>query len=228
MASSALLTLDTTAPAGVTLDIGTGVISARDLTAAIATSDPSTTGYQLKIYGDVDDAHDQANYRASEANAPWISFVTSKGIRLSAGDGLKTVRIKVRDGFGNASAETTDAVTLNTQIPTVSITAGPSPTTISKVGSFDTATLTVESPDAIDEIKVKVVAAASDPHTAGTVIPETAGSNTQASGAVTASTPIEITIKGADLESASAGDAAKRIKVFVRSSVNGLWSQGAS
>lgn len=227
MASSTLLTLDTTAPATVTIDVGSGTVSIRDLTANISTADGVTTGYSMKIYGDVDDAYDTANYRATEANAPWVSYSATKSVRLSATDGVKTVRIKVRDDVGNVSSEATDSVTLNTAIPVVSITAGLSATKISKVTSFDTATLTFQSDVPYDQFKVKVVSAASDADTAGVTIPTTAGSTTSGTGAA-ANTDKVVTIKGADLETASAGDGAKRIKVFVRATSNGLWSQGAS
>lgn len=228
MAASAVLTLDTTAPAGVTLDIGSGTVSSRDVTAAIATTDGSTSGYSMRIYGDVDDTFAPTEYRAAQANAPWVSFNASKAVRLSSGDGVKTVTVQVRDPHGNISTAVSDSVTLNTAIPVVTIMSGPSPSTISKVATFDTSTMVIRSSLAIDEVKVKVVAAAGDAHTTGTLIPETAGSETQAAGAVAANTDIAITIKGADLEAASAGDGPKVIKAFVKGSANQLWSQGAS
>ena len=83
-ASYVTVTLDTTAPAGVTVVINSNALYAtsRDVTLTIGTSDGVTTGYTMKIYGDVDDAFDTANYRALEANAPWVTYATSKNVRL--------------------------------------------------------------------------------------------------------------------------------------------------
>jgi len=139
MASYTTITLDTTVPAGVTVSInsGDGTTTSRDVTLTIATSDSPTTGYQMKIYGDVDDSFDTANYRTLEANAPWISYATSKSVRLTAGDGSKTVRIKIRDDVGNASAESTDVISLDTTVPVVTVGA-PSVTKISKISTSST------------------------------------------------------------------------------------------
>src|ERR1044072_3157488 len=99
MASSVTITLDTTAPAGVSISLAAGAstVTSRDISAAIASTDADLTGYQMKVYGDVDDAFATSESRASEANAPWISFASTKSIRLAATDGVKTVRVKIRD-----------------------------------------------------------------------------------------------------------------------------------
>lgn len=232
MASSTLITLDLTAPdAALSIDAGASVTSDVDvdLTITSAASDKA----QMKIYGDVSDTFATSEYRAVEANAPWISFAASKTIRLSAGDAVKTVRVKVRDDVDNVSSEATDSITLNTAIPVISITVALSPTKISKQTSKDTATLSFQSDIALDQWKVKIVSNANDPDTAGTVIPEAGGSDTQG-GALAATTNQQVTIKGVDLESAGAagGPAAagvqSRIKVFGRSAANQQWSVGAT
>lgn len=229
MASSTLITLDLTAPdAALSIEGGSSVTSDADvdLTITSAASDKA----QMKIYGDVDDAFATSEYRAVEANAPWISFNASKTVRLSAIDGAKTVRVKVRDDVNNVSTEASDSITLNTLIPTLSITVALTPTKISKQTTKDTATFTFESDVDLDQWKVNLVAAQDEAHTAGTVIPETGGSDTQGT-TLAADTPQVVTITGTDLEAAGASGAGAtgtqaRIKVFGRSAENGQWSVG--
>lgn len=232
MASSTLITLDLTAPdAALSIDGGAAVTSDVDvdLTITSAASDKA----QMKIYGDVDDAQAPAEYRAAEGDAPWIAFSASKTIRLSSGDAVKTVRVKVRDDVDNVSSEASDTITLNTAIPIISITVALSPTKISKQTGKDTATLSFQSDVALDQWQVRLVTNANDPQTAGVVIPEAGGSDTQG-GALAATTTQEVTIKGVDLETAGAagGPAAEgvqhRIKVFGRSAANQQWSAGSS
>jgi len=111
MSSTVTITLDTAAPGGVAIVLAAGVpiVSIFDVVAAISTTDTDSTGYQMKLYGDVDDAHAPAEYRTLEADAPWISFAASKNIRLTAGDGVKTVRVKLRDDVFNPSGEATSS-----------------------------------------------------------------------------------------------------------------------
>lgn len=227
MAAHVSITLDTTAPGGVTVSVNSGdaATASRDVVLTISTTDGDTTGYQVKIYGDVDDAFATSEYRAAEANAPWVSYATSKNVRLSTTDGSKTVKIKVRDDVGNASSEATDSITLDSTVPVVTVTAGPSAAKISKVTSFDTVTFDWEADDTFDEYKVKVVANSGAAHSTGTQVPTTAGSSNVAgsAGGYPAETTITTTVKGADLETASAGDGAKVVKVFVKDST-GNWS----
>jgi hypothetical protein len=229
MASYISLTLDTTAPGGVSVTVngGDAATSDDDVTLTIATTDDggSPTGYQMKVYGDVDDDEAQSEYRAAEGDAPWISFATSKSVKLSSGDGSKTVKVKVRDDVGNASSEATDSITLDTSVPVVTVTSGPSAAKISKVSSFDTVTFDWEADAGFDEYKVKVVATTGAAHSTGTQIPTTAGSSNVSgtAGDYPAETTITTTIKGADLETASAGDGAKVLKVFTKDE-NGFWS----
>lgn len=229
MAAHFTLTLDTTAPGGVSVSVNGGDAATNDpdVTLTIATTDAggAPSGYQMKVYGDLDDSEAPSEYRAAEGDAPWISFSTSKAVKLSSGDGSKTVRIKVRDDVGNASSEATDAITLDTDVPTVSITAGPSASRISKAASFDTITFDWEADAGFEAYKVKVVANSGAAHSTGTQIPTTAGSANVAgsAGSYPAETTIETTVKGADLETASAGDGDKIVKVFVQDG-SGFWS----
>ena len=218
MASYFNLTLDTAAPSGVTLSINDGALyatsTAVSLTIGVGDGDPS--GYQMKIWG-VEGA-------ADESAAVWESFAASKSVKLTSGDGLKTVYLKVRDDVGNESAQVSDTITLDTKVPVVAVT-GPDRTKISKVSGFSQAVINFTADVAFEEYKVCVVPATNSAQDAGTVIPTAGGSlNTSGSaGNYPASTNIQVTITGADLESASAGDGVKIIKVFVRNEA-GTWS----
>src|ERR1044072_2012026 len=232
MASSVTITLDTSAPGGVSITLagGASVVTSRDITAAIACTDADLTGYQMKIYGDVDDAFDTANYRASEANAPWISFATSKNIRLSSGDGAKTVRQKDRDDVGNTATEQTDGTTLDTTIPVITVNSGPTPARISKQSSKRTSSFAWQSDIALSAYQVRLVANADDARGAGTLIGTTGGSTNVSGGATGATTPVTTQIDGADLETAGVNGAAAYngaagiVKVFGQSAANGQWS----
>lgn len=230
MAASATITLDLTAPdAAVVIDAGAAVST--DHNVALAITSVAADKAQMKIYGDVDDAANPAEYRALEANAPWIAFNAAKAVTVSAGDGVKTVRVKVRDDVNNTSVEATDTITVDTTIPTITITVALAPAKISKQATKDAATLTFQSDIALDQWETRIVANATDPHTAGTIIGEAGGSDTQG-GAVAAATPQVVSIKGADLEAAGASGAGAGgtqvlVKVFGRSAANQQWSVGA-
>ena len=219
MASYFNLTLDTTAPAGVTLQINSGALYAtsRPVTLTIGVSDEQTTGYQMKVWGDIDGA-------SEEAAASWETFATEKSVTLTTGDGLKTVHVKIRDDVGNESADVTDTITLNTAVPVVTVT-GPDKSRISKVSGFDTSIINFTSDVAFDEYKVCVVTANSSTQDSGMTIGSTHGSiNTSGtSGDYPASESIQVTIKAADLEAASSGDGTKIVKVFVKTEA-GIWS----
>ena len=218
MASFFNLTLDTTAPAGLTLKLNNGAAYATStaVTATIGLTDTETTGYQMKIWG--------VAGAAEETDAAWATFAESTSLTLPTGDGLKTVHIKVRDDVGNESAEVTATITLNTAVPVVTIT-GPDKSKISKVASFDTSAFSFTADGDFEEYKVKVVPSESSLENAGTLI-GTAGGSTNTSGAdggYKADTAINVTINGADLETASAGDGVKIVKVFVKNAA-GTWS----
>lgn len=218
------LILDTLGPQGVTLSINSGAAYTNDqlVTLSIGCSDPDKTGYQMKIWGNVDTAYD-TNIQATEGASTWITYAASKQIKLATGDGTKTVYVKIRDDVWNESAQASDSITLDTTVPVVTIT-GPDVGKVSKVASKDTAAFSFSVDQAFVEYKVKVVPSTSSLHTAGTQIPTTAGStNMSGSGSFEASTPIASTIKGADLETASAGDGTKIIKTFVKDAA-GNWS----
>lgn len=217
MASFFKLTLDTTAPviSSITLAGGAQYTTATAINMASDLEDADTTGYQMKIWG--------VSGAAAEADASWETYVGSKSITLSAGDGLKTISVKVRDSVGNESSAATATITLDTTVPTITIT-GPDVSVVSKVDGHNTSAFSFVSDVDFVEFKVKVVPATTSLHDAGTAIPTTAGStNMSGTGTYVASTAVNCTIKGADLESASAGDGVKIIKAFVKNAA-GNWS----
>lgn len=226
-ASYVTVTLDTTGPASPSVSINGGAVYATSqvVTLTIGTADGDTTGYQMKVYGDVDTSYD-ASVQGSKAASTWISYATSKDIKLSSGDGAKTIYLTIRDDVYNESSEASDSITLDTSLPVVTVQAGsPDVSKISKVTGKDTVTIVWQSSQQYDAYKVKVVPATDSIHSVGTQIPDTAGStNVQGSTAnQPADTNVTTTVKGADLETASSGDGSKIIKIFVQDDA-GNWS----
>lgn len=217
------LTLDTTAPAApdIILAGNAAYTAVRAITAAISTSDSPTTGYQMKIWGDVDNSVN-ANIQTTEGASSWIAYNTSQAVTLSTGDNLKTVNVKIRDDVFNESAADSDTITLDTTVPVITIT-GPDVSKISKVTGKRTASFSFSPDVALTAYKVKVVPANASLENAGTQIPTTAGSTNMSGGAVSAAGTVNCTIDGADLETASSGDDTKIIKVFGQEA-SGSWS----
>lgn len=218
MASYISLILDTLAPQTLTLSINAGATytTSADVVLTIGVADSVTTGYQMKIWGIAG--------VATEGAAAWETYTTTKNATLVTGDGQKTVSIKVRDDAGNETSVVTDTIILDTTVPAATVTSGPDVAKISKVPGFNASvfSFTVDTP--FVEYKVKVVPTTNSIHTSGTLIANTGGSiNTAGSGAFAAATPINVTIYGSDLETASAGDGTKIVKVFVKDAA-GLWS----
>lgn len=226
MAANVTINLDTTAPAGVAASIDGGAATTvdRPVDLAITTTDATTTGYQVKIWGDVDGAAN-ANIQPLEANSAWIALASPHAVTLSTGDGVKTLNVRMRDAVGNESTVASDTITLDSTLPVVTVNTGPTAAKISEVAGFDRSSFAWSVDVGFEEYKVKVVAATSDPHTAGTQLPTTAGSTNVAgaAGGYLAATNITTEIDGTDLKTASAGDGDKIVKVFVREA-SGNWS----
>lgn len=217
MANYFNLTLDTTAPSGVTLSINGGAeyTTSTSVTLSIGCSDSDTTVYQMKIWGIVG--------ATTEEDASWETFADSKAVTLTSGDGQKTVYVKIRDDVYNESSSVSDTITLNTTVPQVTIT-GPDVTRISKKAGKNVCTFSFSSDTAFTEYKVKVVPSINSLNDAGTTIGTTNGSeNMSGTGTFTASTSTTCKINGSDLDAASSGDGQKIIKVFVKTAA-GLWS----
>lgn len=227
MTASFVLTLDTTGPQGVggTINSGAAYSTSRSVTLGPTTTDAVTTGYQIKIWGDVDPTAD-ANVQTTEAASTWITLTASMAVTLSTGDGVKNLTWRLRDDVWNQSATATDSITLDTTSPVPTVDTGPTPSKVSKIAGKDTASFTWHSDTDYQSYSVRVVPSTSSDHTAGTEIPTTAGSTNTGSGSGTAATEVTTTIKGTDLETASAGDGDKIVKVFVQD-LAGNWSIAA-
>ena len=224
MANFFNLILDTTSPSNVNILINGGSIYASEqlVTAAISTTDTPTTGYQMKIWGDVDNTHD-TNVQTTEGASSWITYATSKQIKLSNGDNNKTLYCKIRDDVLNPSGEASDSILLDMTAPVVNI-AGADVSRISKQSGKNVASFSFQVDTNFVEYKVKVVSATGAAHDTGVLIPTTNGSiNMSGVGTYAMNSPINCSINGADLELASAGDGTKIIKVFVREASNN-WS----
>lgn len=112
-AANASLLLDTTAPSQTGLQINNGddftnTVSVR---LAISADDPSpATGP-----GGMAFSSDGATWTL------WEPFCTTRAYNLTAGDGLKTIQIKIRDRAGNAGAPANASIILDTVPPYTSI-----------------------------------------------------------------------------------------------------------
>jgi hypothetical protein len=218
------LVLDTTGPAGVGGKINSDATytTSRAVTLGPTTTDSDTTGYQIKIWGNVDLAAD-ANIQDTEANSSWITLTASMAVTLSTGDGVKTLTWRLRDDVNNTSSTASDSITLDTTVPVVTLDSGPTPAKISKQATKRTSTVTWHADTDIQAYKIKVVPSNSSIQSAGTQIPTTGGSTNVSGGSVTAATTVTTTIDGADLETAAGADGTWHVKIFVQD-LAGNWS----
>lgn len=225
MASYFNLVLDTTAPQAPTFVVNSNAAysNTRSVTGNFSTSDAPTTGYQIKIWGDVDPAAN-ASIQATEGASAFIPYNAAQAFTLSTGDGVKNLNARIMDDVGNVTAILTDSITLDTTLPVVTV-GTPSVSKISKQAGKRTATVTFQADTVFDQYQVRAVPATSSLVTDGTLVPTTNGStNTSGSaGGYPAVTNITTSIDGADLEAASPGDGTKVLKVFVRDPA-GNWS----
>lgn len=225
MANYITITLDTTSPTGLVISLDGGATFSSDqvVDVGVALDDTILTGYQLKLWGDVDTTNDP-NVQGTEGLSSWMTFTDLYQVKLSDGDGTKVIYAKVRDDVFNESSTAQDSITMDTAKPVVTVTNA-DVTKISKIAGRNTATFsfTVDVPFA--EYQVRVVNSTGAGVTTGTLIPTTNGSvNTSGTGTFdTATAPITVSVKGTDLETASAGDGSKIIKVFCRDEA-GNWS----
>lgn len=218
MAAHFNITLDTTAPAGgaISIDGGAVATNVQAVNVEITTTDPDTTNYEILVWGDIDGGP------ATEGEAVWEAFTENRAVTLAAGDGEKTINVRIRDDVDNQTAILADTITLDTTAPAVTITDGPTPAKVSIVAGnrISTAEFT---PDAdIVAWEARVAPAAGSTRDQSTLIGQVNGSVTQG-GAVAAATPVEISIDGRDLKAASDPDGVKIIKIFAQDD-NGNWS----
>lgn len=218
------LALDTTAPSNpsISIESGSQFTSTQLVMLTIGNSDGSTLGYQVKIWGSIDNTFDQ-DIQSTEGASNWVTYTVSKQIKLSSGDGEKTVFLRIRDDVYNQSAQVSDTIILDNSIPVVTI-SGPDVPKISKITGKDTASFSFQCNESFTEYKIKVVSSSGASHDTGIQIPTTAGSvNMSSVGTFSAATPINCQVKGTDLQTASSGDGVKIIKIFCKDT-SGLWS----
>jgi hypothetical protein len=221
------LTLDTVGPSNpsISLEGGATYCAAQLITATIGCSDGDTTGYQMKIWGDVDTTYD-ADVQATEGASNWKTYNTTLQMKLSATDGLKTVYLKLRDAVWNTSSQTSDTITLDTAVPVVTISAGPDLNVISKQTGKNVCAFSFSVDSIFDEYKVKLVPATTSLNDAGTLILTTNGSTNMSgtAGDYAADTNINCTINALDFETAGASNGVQKIiKVFAKDK-SGQWS----
>ena len=234
MANFFILKLDTIGPASPTLSLG-GTYTANPLiTATVGTSDGDTAGYEILFWGDIDAAWAKSNgllpsgssaTSVTDTNAQWVSYATSKQLKLSAGDSQKTVYMKLRDKVYNQSSQVSATISLDSTLPIVEIVNGAADVdTVSSNTEKNTANFSFYSNEPFVEFKVCVVTSDSATQSQGTVIGTANGSvNTSGTGSYNANTNYTVTLKGADIKAISSPDGDKFIKVFVKDA-SGQWS----
>lgn len=218
-----ILSLDTSPPLNPNLLLsgGSSFTSKQLITASISTD--SLDVFQMKLWGDVDDSH-VPEIQSIEEDSSWISYSETQEIKLSTGDGSKTIRLKLRDNVLNVTSEITATISLDTTIPTVIIISSIAPNKISKIPTKNMAEFSFQADEDFTDFKVMVVENESSTHLTGTKIGISNGSSNMGEvGTYLASTPIVCKINGTDLELASPGDGDKMIKVFVKDNA-GNWS----
>ena len=216
MAAYFNLTLDTTAPSGGSISLPARATSV-NVTATLTASGAN----YMKLWGDI--CATAGGTAITEANASWVAYSASASVILTSTDATKTVYVKFKDDVGNESTSYSASVILDTTGPTVTI-VGPDVSKISKVSGFNVCAFSFSASEIINQWTVRVVPSVSSVYTAGTQIPTTGGSTNMSGSTQTAKdAAINCTIYGADLETASSGDGAKIIKVFVKD-IAGNWS----
>ena len=143
------ITYDATAPA-----VNTVVINADDATTAtptvslaLSSSDDTSGTVDMEISEDI-----------TFSDTTWELYDTAKSFTLTAGDGAKTVYARFKDSAGNISGAVSDTITLDTTVPSgsVSINSGDANTAVRNV------TLTLAATDTTTSVAEMQIATASD------------------------------------------------------------------
>lgn len=94
--------------------------------------DPYTNNRTVPLWLDASDDNPVERYQSSEdrsfSTAAWERYVETTAFELSAGEGKKTVHVRVRDGAGNPSAVISTNVTLDTTPPVSNLSKLPAAT----------------------------------------------------------------------------------------------------
>lgn len=212
------LTLDTTPPQAVTcvIEAAAGTTTDPLVDVTVGTSDVTLTGYQVKLWGDIDGAPD-------EASAVWQAYAgpgSPVSVNLAGADGVKTVFAKLRDDVWNESATVSDQIVLNQVGVTVNLVSGPDVNRVSRVATKRQATFTWAADGAFTHYEVRVVPSADSDHLAGVPVGTVGSTNVSGDGAFAASTPIITVVDGRDVPDP---DGTKVIKVFAQDA-DGNWS----
>lgn len=225
MSNFVVLYLDTIQPQNPVITIeGNAVYTSNQLVNLnISVDDTDTTNYSMKIWGNVNKAHD-SSIQDTEAASEWIPYSSVKQVMLDSTDGTKELRLKVRDDVFNASSIVLDSITLDQNLPTITVSSL-DVTKVSKIAGKSNASFTFSANEGFSEFKIKRVSSSGAAESTGTVIPTTNGSvNTSGTAGYTAGQVITVTINGADLELAGGQNGANFIKVFVRELITDNWS----
>ena len=218
MASYFKLILDKLAPKNVAVIINEGVsiTSSFLVDLAISTSDRETTGYQMKIWGDIVGAE-------TEKTATWQTYASCIQLTLTEGDGVKKIYVKLRDDVLNESATANATIEVNTTAPVITIISGPDISRVSYNAPKDVINFSWRSDIDVVEWKVCVVTSETDAYNVGTVIPIENGSKNMSGAALEGNTAVASVLKVKDMVEASSGDGEKIIKIFAKTA-SGVWS----
>lgn len=210
--------LDTTAPQGAVLELagGAATVASKSVPVSLTTTDPDTTGYQIKLWGDVDLSFNPS-IQDTEGASAWLDYGTITTLDLSDLDGLKTVYGKIRDDVGNETAILSDSVTFDSSVPVVTITVDPDLVKISKVTPWDKSNFTFMVNQDIDHYEIRVVPDPAATHDQGLLYSEL-------DVALAADTPTPEVIDGTQLQTVVGPDGDYTIKVFARMAATGTWS----
>ena len=114
----------------------------RDYGVRIVSEDTDIVSY--KIWEGTEPS-EWTNISSATALTGGVSGYFVNDLELSEGDGLKTINVKVQDIAGNVTTGTAQTVTLDTTAPAVTFSVTPS--VISAVSGFDTATFSLTATD---------------------------------------------------------------------------------
>ncbi len=100
---------DSENPTGsISINSGDTYVGSQNVNLSIAATDDFTGVADMMISED-----------AGFSGGVWETYAASKSFALSSGDGVKTVYIKIRDGWGNESSIYSDSITLDTTSPVI-------------------------------------------------------------------------------------------------------------
>jgi hypothetical protein len=224
------ITLDTREPSNPTIQIagGQAFATAQLVNLAISTDDTETDGYEMLIWGDVDNTYD-TKVQTTELASTWQAYNPTYAVKLLANADTsaetKTINIRLRDEVRNATVVKFDDIALDTEIPTVTIVVGLDRNKLSRETGYNEASFQFQVNEPYIAYKVKLVGGVGATHDQGSDIPTTGGSTgVVGSGEFTSTNINTVKLRTADLETAGANmNGLNYIKVFVQEE-SGSWS----